>query len=673
MSAKAPSTLADPILAMPRPLKRVLVLALDILLCLVSVWVAFYLRLDEWIRFYDDPFWRVDWATAISVCLAIPLFVTHGFYRVIFRHANSIALAMVARAFLFYGLGFAAIITVIGITGIPRSVGIIQPMLLFIGVGLSRAAAHYWLGGAYHRILKRTSLPRALIYGAGESGRQLAMAMTNSQEMRVVGFVDDDQHLHGQVLYGLKVHDPRDLEAIAADNGVTTVLLALPSIDRHRRNQILAQVRAAKVAVRTLPSVTDLAQGRVTVSDLRELDVEDLLGRDPVPPQEDLLHKNILNKTVMVTGAGGSIGSELCRQIVDVGPRTLILVEQSEHALYQIHAELERRWQAKHAPQHSTQQQNQLIAVLGSVQDQAHMDSVMQGVTTGHRPDTVYHAAAYKHVPLVESNPTEGIKNNVFGTLTTAQAAIKAGVTDFVLVSTDKAVRPTNVMGATKRLAEMVLQALADQTKVFPGQDTTTGTRLSMVRFGNVLGSSGSVVPKFRQQIRDGGPVTVTDSEVTRYFMTIPEAAQLVIQAGAMAKGGDVYVLDMGESVKIMALAQRMIELSGLRLKSPSQPNGDIEIQVTGLRPGEKLYEELLIGESPQVTSHPRIMRASEEFMAWPLLQDKLDALEASLEDNNPQSIKAVLQTLVVGYQPYVATPADLMDENTDRLNTHEG
>ena len=641
---------------MPRPLKRLLVLLLDILLCVVSVWVAFYLRLDEWIRFYGDPFWHADWAAAISVALAIPLFVTHGFYRVIFRHANSIALTMVAQAFLFYWLAFATIITVIGITGIPRSVGIIQPMLLIVSVGLSRAAAHYWLGGAYHRILKRTSLPRALIYGAGESGRQLAMAMANSQEMRVAGFLDDDQQLHGHVLYGLKIHDPSNLDAIAADNGVTTVLLALPSISRHRRNQILAQVRAAKVAVRTLPSVTDLAQGKVTVSDLRELDVEDLLGRDPVPPHKVLLSKNIHNKVVMVTGAGGSIGSELCRQIIDVGPRILILVEQSEHALYQIHAELERRWHNKHSPQHSTNIHNQLIAVLGSVQNQAHMDSVMRGVGTGHRPDTVYHAAAYKHVPLVESNPTEGIKNNVFGTLVTAQAAIKAGVTDFVLISTDKAVRPTNIMGATKRLAEMVLQALADQTNASGNQGAKMGTRLSMVRFGNVLDSSGSVVPKFRQQIRDGGPVTVTDPEVTRYFMTIPEAAQLVIQAGAMAEGGDVYVLDMGESVKIMDLAQRMIELSGLTLKSPSQPNGDIEIQITGLRPGEKLYEELLIGESPQATNHPRIMRASEEFMAWSLLQDKLDALSTSLEDNNSEHIKALLQTLVAGYQPYVAT-----------------
>jgi len=637
--------LADPILAMPRPLKRLLVLALDVLLCVGCVWLAFFLRLDEWIRLYGDPFWRADLASLISVALAIPLFITHGFYRVIFRHANLIAINMVARAFLFYWIAFAAVITIIGIPGIPRSVGVIQPMLLVIGVGLSRALAHYWLGGAYHRILKRTSLPRALIYGSGQAGRQLAAAMANSPEMRVVGFLDDDKSLHGQVLHGLKIHDPQELQAIATDNGITTVLLALPSITRYRRNQILAQIKAAKVSVRTLPSVTDLAQGKVTVSDLRELDIEDLLGRDPVPPDSILLTQNTTDKVVMVTGAGGSIGSELCRQIIDTSPEKLVLVDLSEHALYQIHAELEQRWQSKlAASSNPTRWQSalKLIPVLASVQDENRMLEIMGQF----RPDTVYHAAAYKHVPLVESNPTEGIKNNVFGTLATANAAIASEVSDFVLVSTDKAVRPTNIMGASKRLAEMVLQALADDSQ------TNQTTRLSMVRFGNVLGSSGSVVPKFRQQIRDGGPVTVTDPAVTRYFMTIPEAAQLVIQAGAMARGGDVYVLEMGESVKIMELAQRMIELSGLTVKEANHPNGDIEIEITGLRPGEKLYEELLIGENPQSTPHPRIMRASEEFLVWPVLKEQLNTLHEHLSDTDPERIKMLLKTLVSGYQP---------------------
>jgi FlaA1/EpsC-like NDP-sugar epimerase len=649
MSKKPSFDLVDPILAIPRPLKRLLVLLLDMLLCIAAVWLAFFLRLDEWIRLYGDSFWHADWAAAISVVLAIPLFITHGFYRVIFRHANLIAVNMVVRAFLLYWVVFAAIVTVVGIPGIPRSVGVIQPMLLFMGVGLSRALAHYWLGGAYHRILKRTSLPRALIYGAGESGRQLAMAMANSQEMRVVGFLDDDQRLQGHVLHGLRIHNPQDLQAIATDNGVTTVLLAMPSVTRHRRHDILAQIKAAKVSVRTLPSVTDLAQGKVTVSDLRELDIEDLLGRDPIPPHEILLTKNTFDKTVLVTGAGGSIGSELCRQIVDTSPKQLVLVDVSEHSLYQIHAELERRWQAKESGRRANDawvSESHLIAVLGSVQDDVHMREIM----TRYRPDTVYHAAAYKHVPLVESNPTEGIKNNVYGTLCTAQAAIAAEVTDFVLISTDKAVRPTNVMGASKRLAEMVLQALADNSH------RKHDTRFSMVRFGNVLGSSGSVVPKFRQQIRDGGPVTVTDPKVTRYFMTIPEAAQLVIQAGAMARGGDVYVLDMGESVKIIELAQRMIELSGLTVKNADNPNGDIEIEVTGLRPGEKLYEELLIGNNPSSTTHPRIMRASEEFLRWPDLEQRLQTLAKYLRDGDALDIKELLQTLVAGYQPWHET-----------------
>ena len=640
MSNRANPGLTEPILTLPRPIKRLIVLLVDVTLCVLTVWLAFFLRLDEWVRLVGDPFWRPGLAAAISVLLAIPLFVTHGFYRVIFRHANMIAVGMVVRAFALYSLGYVLVISAIGFEGIPRTVGIMQPLLLMFAVGLSRAVAHYWLGGAYRAILRRSTLPKVLIYGAGVAGRQLANAMNNSQEMRVVGFLDDNPSLQRHVVNGLRVHDPSDLMVLAADNAISAVLLALPSISRHRRNEILAQIKEAKVAVRTLPSVSDLAQGKVTVSDLRELDIEDLLGRDPVPPNETLIKLNIREKTVLVTGAGGSIGSELCRQIADIGPKRLVLFEQSEHALYQIEAELQRRLE-----NHSTE----LVALLGSVQDARHMTEVMASI----RPDTVYHAAAYKHVPLVEHNPTEGLKNNVFGTLVTAQAAIAAGVTDFVLISTDKAVRPTNVMGASKRLAEMVLQALAaEETQKNIQSASTPPTRLSMVRFGNVLGSSGSVVPKFRQQIRDGGPVTVTHADVTRYFMTIPEAAQLVIQAGAMAKGGDVYVLDMGEPVKIFDLATRMIELSGLTVKDASHPTGDIEISITGLRPGEKLYEELLIGDNPQSTSHPRIMRASEDFLSWAVLQERLTQLRGHLEGGDPAAIKRWLQELVAGYQP---------------------
>jgi FlaA1/EpsC-like NDP-sugar epimerase len=633
MTDKKDFNLADPILALPRPVKRFLVLFVDAVLCVLTVWLAFFLRLDEWVRLFDDPFWRADIASAVSLVFALPLFVTHGFYRVIFRHANLIAVSFVARAFILYTLAFGLVVTIIGVPGVPRTIGIIQPILLLLAVGLSRAVAAYWLGGAYRDILKRLNLPKVLIYGAGAAGRQLLNAMTNTHDMRVVGFLDDDPSLQGQTLNGLRVYAPTDFASIVSENGISTVLLALPSISRHRRNEILATIKAAKVAVRTLPSVTDLVQGRVTVSDLRELDIEDLLSRDPVPPDQTLLGKNIHAKVVLVTGAGGSIGSELCRQIAAVGPKKLVLFEQSEHALYQIHAELERRLMGH---------QTELIALLGNVQDMRHMAEVMTTI----KPHTVYHAAAYKHVPLVEHNSAEGLRNNVFGTLITAQAAIAADVADFVLISTDKAVRPTNVMGASKRLAEMVLQALA--------ADLALGakTRLSMVRFGNVLGSSGSVVPKFRQQIRDGGPVTLTHAEVTRYFMTIPEAAQLVIQAGAMAQGGDVYVLEMGEPIKIYDLAKRMIELSGLTLKDVHNPTGDIEIQITGLRPGEKLYEELLIGDNPQTTPHPRIMRASEEFLKWTTLQGRLNVLAAQLQVSNPSAITELLRELVTGYQP---------------------
>ena len=633
MANKPDFNLVDPILAMPRWVKRALALLTDVSLCIIAVWLAFYLRLDEWVRIADDSKHRPDLAVSVALLIAIPLFVVHGFYRVIFRYSNLAAVNMVIRAFALYGLGYLLVVTVIGLPGVPRSVGINQPLLFLAGIGLSRVVAYFWLGRSYRRMRKRDNLPKVMIYGAGSAGRQLTSAMSTSQEMKVVGFFDDDQSLHGQMMNGLRIYDPEDLAAVTGDNSISAVLLALPSISRHRRNEILAMVKEAKVAVRTLPSVSDLAEGKVTVSDLRELDIEDLLGRDPVPPNEILLGKNIFEKTVLVTGAGGSIGSELCRQISDVSPRKLVLLEHSEHALYQIHAELERRLEDSPV---------ELVALLGSVQNERHMTEVMTSI----KPDTVYHAAAYKHVPLVEHNPTEGLKNNVFGTLITAQAAIAAGVSDFVLISTDKAVRPTNVMGASKRLAEMVLQALAAEA------NPNKSTRLSMVRFGNVLGSSGSVVPKFRQQIREGVPVTLTHVDVTRYFMTIPEAAQLVIQAGAMAKGGDVYVLDMGEPVKIFDLAKRMIELSGLTLKDSSNPTGDIEISITGLRPGEKLYEELLIGDNPQATTHPRVMRASEEFLSWPLLQDRLQMLQTNLQDGNPTAIRQLLKELVAGYHP---------------------
>lgn len=623
---------AIPILALPRTAKRIVALTVDVSLCVLTTWLAYYLRLGEFISLTEQSEWTKGavWAGTTSVLVALPIFIVSGLYRAIFRYSGWPALLAVARAVSVYGLLYASIFTAIGISGVPRTIGIIQPILLLLFVGASRAFARVWLGDQYLGILKHASRPKALIYGAGDTGRQLAAAMANSHEMQVVGFLDDDERLHGHVLNGQPIYNPVDLTSLVNTLRLNDVFLAMPGISRHRRNEILSQIRRAHVSVRTLPSVTDLARGKVSVSDLRELDIDDLLGREPVTPSQSLLTMNICSKVVMVTGAGGSIGSELCRQILNVGPSKLLLIEQSEFALYAIHQELEQKLSGREMV---------LVPLLASVQDNERMGEIM---STWH-PDTVYHAAAYKHVPLVEHNPAEGIKNNVLGTLRTAQAAAENGVADFVLISTDKAVRPTNIMGASKRLAEMVLQALAA---------TRPGTKFSMVRFGNVLGSSGSVVPKFRQQIRDGGPLTLTHPEITRYFMTIPEASQLVIQAGAMAKGGDVFVLDMGQSVKIMDLARRMIELSGLCVKDEQNPDGDIEIEITGLRPGEKLYEELLIGDNPKPTSHGRIMKAHEEFIPWEALEDKLHALEMALNINDVGVIRLMMEKLVSGYTP---------------------
>lgn len=617
---------ALPMLALPRWVKRFVVTTVDVSLCILSVWLAYYLRLGEFVALSGNALW----ATGAAIGIALPIFIASGLYRAIFRYSGWPALLAVARAIAIYGLLYASIFTAIGIQDVPRTVGIIQPILLLLFIGASRALARIMLGDQYQSILQHASRPKVLVYGAGQTGRQLVAALANNHEMQVVGFLDDDDRLHGHVLNGQPIYNPAYLANFESALNISHVLLALPSLTRKRRNEILAQIRTARVAVRTLPSVTDLAQGKVSISDLRELDIDDLLGREPVMPNHILLAMNVRSKVVMVTGAGGSIGSELCRQILSVGPSKLLLIEQSEFALYGIHQELEDKLAGRGIT---------LVPLLASVQDNERIREIM---STWH-PDTVYHAAAYKHVPLVEHNPAEGIKNNVLGTLRTAQAAAENGVSCFVLISTDKAVRPTNIMGASKRLAEMALQAIAA---------TSPGTKFSMVRFGNVLGSSGSVVPKFRQQIRDGGPITLTHTEITRYFMTTPEASQLVIQAGAMAKGGDVFVLDMGEAVKINDLARRMIELSGFVVKDEQNPDGDIEIDITGLRPGEKLYEELLIGDNPKPTSHSRIMKAHEEFIPWADLEAKIQALEMALNVNDVSVIRLMMEKLVTGYVP---------------------
>ena len=625
---------ASPMLRMPRLAKRLVAVTVDVCLCILATWAAFYLRLGELASLQREALPAV----VASILIAIPLFTTGGLYRAIFRYAGWPAIQSVTRVMLLYSLLYATLVMAVGLEGTPRTVGLIQPLLLFFAVAGSRLAARFWLGGEYRTLRQRESLPRVMIYGAGSAGRQLAAALTGGYEFQVVGFFDDDDRLHGQTLNGVPIFAPKDLAELIETRRVSHVLLAMPSASRVRRNQILTDMSQHRVVVRTLPTMADLAEGRVTVSDIRDLDIDDLLGRDAVAPNYLLLAKKVTGRTVLVTGAGGSIGGELCRQVLALNPSQLLLVEVSEFALYAIHAELESM-----RSRFGVGAQVRIIPLLCSVQDG---DRVWEIMSTW-RPDTVYHAAAYKHVPLVEHNMAEGIKNNVFGTLTVVQAAVESGVDDCVLISTDKAVRPTNVMGASKRLAEMVLQAVHAK-----GANTT---RLAMVRFGNVLASSGSVIPKFREQIRDGGPITVTHPEVNRFFMTIPEAAQLVIQAGALAKGGDVFVLDMGQPIKIIDLARRMVTLSGLRVRDATHPDGDIEIAITGLRPGEKLYEELLLGDDPEPTTHPKIQRARDAFIPWHQLEQDLTTLQTVANHNDVEVILSLLQKLVTGYQPNAA------------------
>ena len=640
------------LLNLPRFIKRVVAIHCDALICAFSVWLAFGLRSDEW-GYFRLGHW---WVFIAAIGFSFPLFINFGLYRAIFRYMGSAALASMARVFIIYTCLIFLVFTIIGVEEVPRSIGIIQPILLFIGIGTSRYVIRVWLGSinnvqkSFHQVT-----PIALIYGAGSAGRQLAASLSINKETLVKGYIDDDQYLQGNTINGVPVFGNADIKSLIISLEITDILLAIPSVNQVRRSEIIDSLNGCGVRVRTLPGVLDMVSGRVRITDLHDLDMNDLLGRKVVPPDGGLLEKNILNKAVLVTGAGGSIGSELCRQIIKFSPRSLVLVDNSEHALYQIYEELKNAIILKEntngggeAGWDSQSDSNKalpikLIPCLASVRDAGQMLKIF----VAHQPATVFHAAAYKHVPLVEQNPAEGIRNNVFGTLTCAQVAQKTGASHFILISTDKAVRPTNVMGASKRVAELILQAIAEGP-VIGGLTTQFAT----VRFGNVLGSSGSVAPLFRAQIKAGGPITLTHHEVTRYFMTIPEAAQLVIQSSAMATGGDVFVLDMGQPVRIYDLAAKMVYLSGLMVKDELHPHGDIEIQITGLRPGEKLYEELLIGDNPQPTAHPKIMKAYEEFLSWGDLQQELEKLNVALDACDDHLIKTVLKKLVPGYQP---------------------
>ena len=639
------STLLNHILEWPRAAKRLFVVAMDTGMGLLAMWLAFTLRLETLHR-PEGMQWVVY---ALGPLLALPLFVNLGLYRAIFRYTGIQALITTGKAVALYGVLLLSILLAAQWEGVPRSVGILQPLVFLLLVGSSRALGWLWLAG---RTTKASQ--RLLIYGAGSAGAQTAAGLVGMHQYQLQGFIDDDAAKIGRSINGVRVYPSHDLPEVVQHLGVTDVLLAIPSSTRQRRRQIIENLRDLPVRIRTLPGLSDLASGRVTVADFQDLDIEDLVGREPVAPLPGLLGQTLAGQVVMVTGAGGSIGSELCRQIVCEGAARLLLVDHSEFALYRIHHELQNLYeQGAHGCT--------LEPLLANVGDTHRMSDICRT----HRPGAVYHAAAYKHVPMVEANAGEGILNNVFGTLNMVRMALAYGARHFVLVSTDKAVRPTNVMGASKRVAELILQAIAaSEHSPFGNQSTAPATpwhcptRFSMVRFGNVLGSSGSVIPLFRRQIAAGGPITVTHPDVTRYFMTIPEAAQLVLQAGSLAEGGDVFLLDMGEPVRIAALAKRMVTLSGLTVRDAEHPQGDIAIEFTGLRPGEKLYEELLIGDHPLPTAHPRILRAREEHAPWEGMQTTLEALRsAALADDTP-TIKALLRALVPGYQPInTATP----------------
>ncbi len=625
-------------LSLSRIKKQSIMLLTDSILLVLVLLASFSIRLGYWYFPENDLIWII-FGTPI---VAIPIFIKFGLYRAIIRYIGFKALWAVVRAISLYALIWGVVGFMSAVEGIPRSVVLINWMLSMLVIGGVRIAARAVLcESADFKFLESSNKKkRVLIYGAGSAGIQLSSALERSYEYKPVGFIDDEKELLGVQIIGLYVYSLDGIDDVIDKFQVDEILIAIPSLSRAKRASIIEKLESYPILVRILPSVSELAEGKVSVADLREVNIKDLLGRDAVPPNKELLGKNISNKSVVVTGAGGSIGSELCRQIASLNPKTLILYEINELALYTIEKDL-------------TTIENQSIniyPILGSVNNNRRLSNVFKHFGV----DTVYHAAAYKHVPMVEFNNTEGVNNNIFGTLSVAQVAIDTGVETFVLISTDKAVRPANTMGATKRGSELVLQALSSNQSI---------TKFAMVRFGNVLGSSGSVIPLFKQQIKDGGPVTVTDKNITRYFMTTSEAVELVVQAGAMTIGGDVFVLDMGKLVKIDDLARKMIHLSGLEIKDESHPDGDIEIYYTGLRPGEKLYEELLIDNNVTQTEHPLIMRAEENFLPWDELKEIINGLRIAVDECDQKEIRELLIRVIPGFSPQ----CDIVDPLFDK------
>ncbi|MFI8983276.1 polysaccharide biosynthesis protein [Ectopseudomonas khazarica] len=641
------------LLALPRRHKRLLQVAFDIVLVWLALWLSFAIRLG--VSDVASPFGSHFWLFLSAPLIAIPIFARMGLYRAVMRYFGNDALLTILKAVTLSAVVWA--LFAYWLAGrdilVPRSLVFIYWWMSLMLVGSLRLLLRQFFMGDWY--VAKAQLPfldqvspltKVAIYGAGAAGNQLLAALRLGKAMRPVAFVDDDSGIANRTIAGLRVYTSRHIQQMIDETGAVEVLLAMPSVPRGRRREILNELEPFALHVRSIPGFMDLASGRVKVEDLQEVDIADLLGRDAVPPRQDLFERCIKDQVVLVTGAGGSIGSELCRQILASGARTLLLFEHSEFNLYSIHIELQQRIERESLS-------IRLVPILGSIRNFERLFDILQT----WRVNTVYHAAAYKHVPMVEHNVAEGVLNNLVGTTNAAQASIRAGVANFVLISTDKAVRPTNVMGSTKRLAEMVLQALSrESAPLLFGQEQgvhqVNKTRFTMVRFGNVLGSSGSVIPLFREQIKQGGPVTVTHPNITRYFMTIPEAAQLVIQAGSMGQGGDVFVLDMGSPVKIADLAEKMIRLSGLSVRDESTPHGDIAIEFTGLRPGEKLYEELLIGEDVKPTEHPMIMRAEEDMLPWEELKVRLQALLAAVDEDDYARVRMLLRETVHGYVP---------------------
>ncbi|QDK37518.1 nucleoside-diphosphate sugar epimerase/dehydratase [Bdellovibrio sp. NC01] len=612
----------EKVAGLPRFVKIMMMLLCDVVLLPLAFWSSVALRLGT----FQPDVSAFYWLFLIIPVVTVPIFVRIGLYRAVIRYLDDKIIYTVVYGVTLSVLLLMAAVVMGRATSVPRS-----SILIYWIIAVAYITTSRFLARGLLRSLERFEDFRqpVAIYGAGRAGMQTALALMSGAEYRPVAFFDDSSQLQGRSVAGIRVHSPDKVIEVLQQERCRQVLLAMPSASRTRRREIIQRFEGMEITLKTLPGMGELVDGRVRVEDIREVGVEDLLGRDPVPPFADLISSCIMGRSVLVTGAGGSIGSELCRQIVLNSPQKLILFEQSEYALYKIEQDLKRY-----------RSNISIVPVLGNVLDQP----VLERVLHAHSVNTVYHAAAYKHVPLVESNISAGVMNNVIGTMCAAQASINQGVENFVLISTDKAVRPTNIMGASKRMAELVLQALA--------KEGAQRTRFTMVRFGNVLGSSGSVVPLFKEQIKAGGPVTVTHPEVTRYFMTIPEAAQLVLQAGAMGQGGDVFVLDMGEPVKIADLAAKMIQLSGLEVRNPMTGAGDISIEFVGLRPGEKLYEELLIGDSVEKTRHPRIMRAVENMIEAKELFPKLSAVKDACEKQNDEFVHSVVRELVKEYSP---------------------